>query len=122
MLDYLLPAYAYDYVPYSSIFTIELRRDNECMRNVVFNPQENCMAIRIKYNGQFVNLGSKTVDEASALLDRPDFEMNSQQLAVLEDKYDMPYAKFKAIMEAVLVKGSEVMDECAKKFSPIPDP
>jgi hypothetical protein len=32
MIDWLLPRYAYDYVPYASIFTVELRIDNECSK------------------------------------------------------------------------------------------
>jgi hypothetical protein len=66
MLEYLLPLFVYDYVPYATIFTFELRQDNECMKSVVFN-RENCMMVRIKYNGQYVDLNKQTMYENSII-------------------------------------------------------
>ena len=93
MLDFLLDEFAYDYVPYASIFTFELRQDNECMSNVVFN-LENCMNIRIKYNGNFVDLSKSTIFQDSAIIDNPSKDLSAIEVMDLQEKYDMPYAKF----------------------------
>ena len=122
MLDYMLPKFKYDYIKYASIFTFELRQDNECMKSVVFNPQGNCMNIRIKYNGQFVDLSGKTVYEDSAINDGPDTTMSSSDIASLEDSYDLPYVKFKSIMDKLMIPGDQIKDECAKPYVPNPDP
>ena len=121
MLDYILPEFVYDYVPYASIFTFELRRDNQCMNNVVFN-LENCMNIRIKYNGQFVDLNSQKMYPDSAIIDNPSKNLTSFEVLDLQDKYDMPYAKFVAKMESLLVPGDQVESECSKPYVPNPDP
>ena len=121
MLDYLMPEFVYDYVPYASIFTFELRQDNECLNNVVFN-LENCMNIRIKYNGQFVDLSNEKTYPDSAIIDNPSKNLTSFEVLDLQDKYDMPYAKFKAKMESLLVPGDQVEEECSKPYVPNPDP
>ena len=120
MIEYLLPKFGYDYVPYSSIITLELRLDNECIRTVMFN-SEDCLNIRMKYNGDFVDLASKTVVVGSAIQDNPSNTMDSYEIAAIQDKYDMPYGKVKSILNELLYQG-DIKEACAEEYVPNPDP
>jgi hypothetical protein len=120
MIDYLLPQFVYDYVPYSSIVTMELRIDNECMSTVMFNP-EDCLNIRLKYNGDFVDLTKKTVVKGSAIQDNPSKTMDSYELSELQQNYDYSYSKIKNILNELLYQG-DLKDACAETFVPNPNP
>ena len=80
------------------------------------------MNIRIKYNGEFVDLSNQNTYPDSAIIDSPSKKLTSFEVLDLQDKYDMPYAKFKAKMESLLVPGDQVEQECSKPYVPNPDP
>lgn len=69
ILDHLLPNFNYTYIPYSSTLSVDLLQDNYCMTS--HSNIDDCILVRMKYNGNFVDLLNGNIFEGSAIEDGP---------------------------------------------------
>jgi hypothetical protein len=61
------------------------------------------MFVRIKYNGDFVNLPEKTIKKGSAIQDNPSKVMSAYDIADTQDAHDITFDKFKIHLDSLLV-------------------
>jgi hypothetical protein len=76
MLYYLFPNFNWQYIPYASVLSFELRINHDCLKNKE-NAVNTCHRIRIKYNGQFMNLLKGDVFADSIVEEDGPFEIPS---------------------------------------------
>ena len=65
ILDHLVPNYNYTEIKYSSTISVDLLQDNYC--TISQSNIDDCLYVRMKYNGNFVDLQNGNIFEDSAV-------------------------------------------------------